>query len=708
MSFFDALRLLKRKWLLLTLVPLIFGISTYFFARHLPKTYSSNTTIYTGIASGYSLAGNAEANYNTTSNAFDNLINLIKARSTGEEVAYRLLADHLWQTSQQPALLATPEYSSLQENVSEGIRKELLGSTPAATLQNVRRYAQANNTNVLYWLLNSDNPTYSLKALGTLAVSRIGTSDLLRLEYDNTNPAICRQTLSLLTQVFLQQSRGLREGQTSSVVDYYEAELDSAKNRLTVAERENLAFNQANNIINYDEQSRNIAIDKDALNAALTTVRQEYEGAQAVLRAINQKLGNKQATLLSSGRVLEQRQKLSKLNAVLADQQLFNTQKGANAAKTKELQAEIDKTSQAILSNVNQYNDQTNTAEGIPNANLLAEWLQTMISVETNRAKLNVLTQRQNEFEKEYQRMAPLGATLKGIQRKISLAEQNYLAVLASLNASKASQKNTQFAGSLKVIDPPNLPMTPKTNLLVLLVLLSTLGGFIFVVGLILGLGLMDKSLRNPLIASRRIGLPVAGVMLDTHAPATKRLVASQQRSLDQLVHQILLKANTPPAPVPFVVGVFSVQRQEGKTTLCQALAQRCHEMGVQTLALYPDRENIDETLEAPSLFYPSAMAAVQGWQLDKLIQNAVPKRMTEISQPNVQVVLIEFPALLGDALPVGVLRQLNLIFLTVPATRTWRPTDHQTVERLRSATNAPVEVVLSGVELYQTEENLS
>ena len=708
MSLSDALRLLRRKWLLLVLVPLIFGVSTYFFARHLPKTYSSDTTIYTGIASGYSLTGNAEANYNTTSNAFDNLINLIKARSTKEEVAYQLLADHLWQTRQQPALLATPEFSDLRESLPGSLRRQLTGPTPAATLERVRRYAQTNTTNELYKLLNSSDPTYSLEALTKLTVERIGTSDLLRLGYESYSPAICRQTLSLLTQVFLQQSRGLREGQTSSVVAYYEAELDSAKSRLTSAERENLAFNQDNNIINYDEQSKNIAVDKDALSTELTTVRQEYEGAQATLRAIDRRLGDKQAALLSSGQVLEQRQKLSKLNAALADQQLFNTQKEAGAAKTRDLQAEVDKATQDILSNINQYSDQTNTAEGIPNTDLLTQWVQAMVLVETNRGKLSVLTQRQQEFEQEYQRMAPLGATLKGIQRKISLAEQNYLTVLASLNASKASQKNTQFAGSLKVIDPPNLPAAPKTNLLLLLVGLSMVGGFVFVTGLVLGLGLLDKSLKNPLIASRRIGLPVAGVMLDTQAPATRQLAASQQRSLDQLVHQILLRANTPPAPVPFVVGVFSVQRQEGKTTLCQALAHRCHEMGVQTLALYPDRDDVDETLAAPSLFYPAAAAAVQGWQLDQLIQHAVPKRMTEISQPNVQVVLIEFPALLGDALPVGVLRQLNLIFLTVPATRTWRPTDHQTVERLRAATTAPVEVVLSGVELYQTEGTLS
>jgi succinoglycan biosynthesis transport protein ExoP len=81
---------------------------------------------------------------------------------------------------------------------------------------------------------------------------------------------------------------------------------------------------------------------------------------------------------------------------------------------------------------------------------------------------------------------------------------------------------------------------------------------------------------------------------------------------------------------------------------------------------------------------------------------------MGETSAPNVQVVLVEFPALREEALPVGVLRQLNLVFLTVPATRAWRLTDHQSVEYLRAATSAPVEVVLSGVSPHHGEEVLS
>lgn len=709
MSLADVIRLLARKWLLLVLVPLILGVSTYFFARHLPKTYSSDTTIYTGIASGYSLSGTAQIDYNSTSNAFDNLINLIKARSTKEEVTYQLLATHLWQTSQQPSLLGTTPYTSLQEIPAE-LRRELTGATQSATFENVRRYALANTSNPIYQLLNSSNNTYSLAALNNLTAARIGTSDLIRLEFESYDPELCRYTLALATQAFLNQSKNLREGQTASVIEYYEAELIRAKARLAKAESDNLAFNRDNNIINYDEQSKNVAAEREALATQLAQMNQEYAGAQAALQTINRKLGGRSSSLLSSREVIEQRQKLSRLNAAIADQKLYSQQQEVGAAdKTRQLQAEADKTVKGMLSSVDDYYTHSTSTEGVPNKELLSEWMQDMVLVETSRAKLTVMNRRLQEFEHEYQRMAPLGATLKRIAREIDLAEKAYLTVLSSLNASKSSRQNTQLTAThLKIIDPPNLPLAPKTNKLLLLVLLSTVGGGVFITGLVLALGLLDKSLKTPLVAARRIGLPVAGIMLDTHVAPTKQLQASQQRSLDQLVRHILLKANTPPAPSPFVVGIFSVQRQEGKTTLCQALAQRCHEMGVQTLALYPDHDEIDDTFDVPSLFYPSEAAAVQGWPLDQLIQHAVPKRMSASSAPNIQIVLVEFPALREEALPVGVLRQLNLVFLTVPATRAWRLTDHQSVEYLRAATSAPVEVVLSGVAAHHGEEIFS
>ncbi len=705
MSFSDALRLLGRRWPLLLLVPLVLAGSTYFFARGLPQVFRSNTTIYTGIASGYSLSGNAEADYNKTSNAFDNLLNLVTARSTKQEVACQLLAQHLWATAQQPALLGAAPYRALAESLPIDVRRQLTGPTLAATLDHVRRLAQADNTNALYRLLNSVNTTYSLGALDRLSAVRIGASDLVKVEFESYDPELSRATLTLATQVLLAQSRDLRDGQTSSVISYYEAELAKAKARLSAAEAANLAFSRTHGIVDYDEQARTVTTEKEALAGELSQVNQQYAGAQAGLAAINRKLGGQQGALLNNRRVLEQRQKLGELNAAIADQQLLGRQEAGSEAKVRRLQAEADRTTQALRDNVDNYYTHSASAEGVPNEKLLNEYVQGMVQVETNRARLGVMNQRQQAFEREYQRMAPLGATLKKLGRDIDLAEKDYLAVLTSLNASKATQQNSSLTAKLKIVDPPNLPGKPSANKLLLLTLLSGLGGLTLITGLVLGAGLLDRSLRTPAVAAQRTGLPVAGLLPAAAARPTPLLAAARQRSLDQLVRHVLLKANTASTAAPFVVGVFSVERQPDGATLGQELARRCHARGIQTLALYPDDDDSttppdEESPTAPTLFYPTTAAAVRGWSLDELIQHAVPRCLPEVSAPAVQVLLIEFPALRDGYLPGGVLHQLHLIFLAVPATRPWQLTDHQTVETLRAATSAPVEVVLVGGEV--------
>jgi hypothetical protein len=56
--------------------------------------YSSQTILYTGLASGSSIEMDKTFNYQATNTAFDNLINIIESRETQEEVA-RLLAMHI-------------------------------------------------------------------------------------------------------------------------------------------------------------------------------------------------------------------------------------------------------------------------------------------------------------------------------------------------------------------------------------------------------------------------------------------------------------------------------------------------------------------------------------------------------------------------------------------------------------------------------------
>ena len=692
MSLADVFRLLLRNWKLLLAVPLVLGATIFVLTRHEKKTYASETTIYTGIASGYTLNGNAETDFFSTNNAFDNLLNLIKSRETKEEVAYQLLAHHLqMQDKLDPALLKWNSLMRLHGLLPAPLRHKLTGPTLAETLTRVRAYASANDTNELYKLLNSFDPTYSLDALGHVGAARIQSSDLVKLDYEAEDPAICRHTLELTMEVFTEKYRNLRMDQTATVIHYYETETAKALQLLNAAEDKFLAFNRDNNIINYYEQTKYIAGERESLYAEITKLQMQSAAAESRLEVVAQKLAGRSAALMSTGELLKQRRQLEKLQTQLANYQLFARlhESAAPGPSPKELQTQIDQVTEAMRATLNEHYSQVISVEGIQSKTLIDEWLHNLLEATDSKAKIGVMQRRKQEFMEEYHKMAPLGATLKRIEREIDLTQKTYFSLLTSLNSSRASQQNNELTTDLKVVAPPFLPLHAKGGKRIMLVAGGAFGGFFFVAATLLGLGLLDKSLRKPSIAAEHTGLPVLG-MLPPFVDGAPGLYA--QATLDHLTRQLLRKAGANAAAQPYVVGVVSTRRQEGKTTLVQALARSCNALGLPTLAVHPDGTDAGPD----ALYYPPALATVQRWHLDQLTQGQAGQ---------VQLVLLELPALLEATYPVAVLPELHLVLLALKTTREWQPKDSQALAELRAETTAPAEVVLCGVEAFASKE---
>jgi succinoglycan biosynthesis transport protein ExoP len=703
MSFSAVLRLLRRHWLLLLLVPLVLGASTYFFTRHEKKSFLSETTIYTGAASGYSIEGNADPNFFAANNASDNLLTLLNSRDTKEEAILRLLATHLMLPAPNPAVLGAPGWQHLREVVPANVRPQLVGPTLDSTQHCVARYARANDHNPLTQLLNSTDPTYSLTALGRVTAARVGASDLLKVSYEADDPAVARQTLALLVEVFMERNKGLRSGQTSSVIRYYDTATRRAKQRLDSAERRFLAFSRANRLVNFDEQTKDIATAKEALDAEYNQVDMQYAGAVSALQAVTKRLAGRGAALRGSSQLLEQRQQLGRLNAQIADQELFarQSENGAAATRLAQLRAEAEAAARAIQASVSSYYEQTTSVDGIPTKTLLDDWVKNTVQVEENKARLAVMARHRASFEQEYARLAPLGATLKGIEREIALAEKDYLALLGKLNESQASQENNQMMPNLRVVDPPFLPGQPKGSKRLLLVLLGAVGGFVCTAAGVLAVGLLDKTLRAPGPAALRTELPIGGVWPD--AVGSKAVPpAYLDRAAAYLARHVLLQAAATTHPAPVVVGVLSMRRQQGKTTICEALADHCSALGFTTLALYPHAEPAGTAATISpglsQLCYPAEKAAVLGWSLAELTQGAA-----EVPQ----LILLEMPSLLEDTYPVALLPHLDFVLLTAQASATWPHAEQQTVADLRAATTAPIELVLVGVAPDECEELL-
>ena len=302
----EFLRLMRRHWLLLVLVPLTTAASIYFFSRFQDKKYKSDTVIYTGIASGYKIEGgnnDAGGNWNATSTAFDNLLTLMNSRDTRQEVALRLLAWHLTTDPagfEMPATDAAPaagRLASLVNRVLDGQpaapkqllpaaeRERLTGATEEETIARLTAAYKQGPGSPVYRLVNSKAPLYSETALAAIAASRVKDSDLIQIEYTATDPAISQKTLEILTQVFIRKHKELFTGQNETVIGYFDQASQKAAQRLQTAEQRLLAFHQKHNIVDYDKQIVASTDEKQLAADKYNQMEMQYAGASVTRKA---------------------------------------------------------------------------------------------------------------------------------------------------------------------------------------------------------------------------------------------------------------------------------------------------------------------------------------------------------------------------------------------------------------------------------------
>ena len=98
MNLLQFIRLILRNLGTTIIVPIVVAITVFFSTKNSPENFKSSTTLYTGFASGYSIENGEKAkiDFHAITISFDNLINIVKAKDTKEEIALRLLAHHIF------------------------------------------------------------------------------------------------------------------------------------------------------------------------------------------------------------------------------------------------------------------------------------------------------------------------------------------------------------------------------------------------------------------------------------------------------------------------------------------------------------------------------------------------------------------------------------------------------------------------------------
>jgi uncharacterized protein involved in exopolysaccharide biosynthesis/Mrp family chromosome partitioning ATPase len=779
----DIIRLLRKHIVLLLLIPALLGAAVMLLTKNI---YSSQTTLYTGMTSGTSVQLDQSCNFFTTNAAFDNLITVIQSRETSQEVSIRLLAQHLMFSHHDARYLSMQSFLDLKRTTPAYINKLIVrhlygkGKSPVVmeredttkspagfsftdrnenmqnlqpgyldpvayeqTVKNLYDYMMKDDTNYIYRLLNFNNPHYSIKAISSVGVQRISSSDLIELRYNSDDPGICQQTLVMLTEVCMKNYKKIKESRSDAVVKYFEYKLKVGAAKLSEAEDRLLRFDEEHKIINFADQSRAAGTAAGNLETLLQNKRVKLAGDNAAIQKLEEKMNAQQALQQRSASLITKRNELAEINTRIA------TSGGGDSEEMTRLRDRASTLKKEISDLVDEmYNSKATTGDVTQNS-LMENYVSSVKDYQETKTEITGLEGKIQNAQKEYNEYAPAGVVLKRIEREISVAEQEYLELLKGLNLAKLKVQDVELSSNIKAVDPPYYPLSPNPTKRLLLVVVAALFGFLIVLTVILVLEYFDGTLKNPEKASKILGLDPAGVYPRiTEKTTTDNLPFITNRLMEMMIQQVELHPKGRlMSHEPRTILFFSTQNEEGKTTILNNMAMKLKKQGKKVVVVNFSGESMTQTdisrmesqQESEPVLEPVLINGVQGkaslkageqpmrekgnresLTLAKTESNVEEQLIYHVDESYYSIanaadllagsqysqgispdyILVELPPILYFPYPSGLAASADMSIMVCRSNRTWSQADHGALETFMKHTRHKPLFLLNGVEM--------
>lgn len=670
MDIYRLIHLVIKNLLWLVFLPLLAGALMYLLTMKQSLKYSTRASVFTAITSNTSLEdlGQSRVDYFATKTAYNNLLSVISSDHVITQTSIRLLAKHL--------VLKKPVYNKLSEKsfteLHEIIPSEIVAlvdyTSEEKTYQNLRGYLKQDKDNFLYGLLNFDHPHYSHKAISKVKTIQMGGSDIIELSYQSNDPGVAYETLKILIDIFIERYAGLKKTQTNAVVGYFETQLKKASEQLSDAEDRLLIFNKKNSIINYYEQTKHISSQQEKIEVKLQDILMEYQAASAVLVKLEDESKSRFKINLRNERILSIRKKLIKTNQELADLEIKSKDLIISSPKGDRIKREKKAFEEELRREISLLNTFENNSEGIAIETLLNEWLETVIEYESAKAKLISMELKHKEFLQLYAKYAPLGAKLKRIEREIGVKEKAYLEILHHLELAKLKQQNQEMMADMRILDEPTLSIDPEPTKRKIFVVVIVFFTFIFLLTGIVVFELLDKTIKNSLHFNQLSTLSVKGVYVLEKEYKKVKIEIVKKKGLKTVSETIINQRNILEANETIYVQFLSHYEQEGKSHIINLFKTELEKIGYNIQILNFSNQ-------------------VDDFKEDNLLKDLYKKKTYRDfiqKDKNIDVVLIEVPALADNLFNTILLRTASLTYLIVDAGRTWSSADDFLLDKVK------------------------
>ena len=661
--------LYKIRWYLIIL-PLIALIVAWFMTRNMERVYDANTTIYTGMITGYNLEGGVGAAGGQSQTNITNLMLLMTTDVTIHEVSLRLFARCMMygNPSKDNNYISSEHFRQLSATVPADVKALINHNSEQATYANLKAYERPSQDNYIFGLLNY-HPWFGINSITSrLKVMQLEHSDIIDIAYSANDAGITYNTLDILNEVFARQYQQLRFGETNDVIKFFEREVARLYKILTGAEDDLIRYNVAKRIINYDEQTKQLTVLDAGQQTSDNDQLMNYTTAKSLMDYLERQLGDRAKIIRANRDFTDQITDISRIQSRISNLRLMNSEGGEGNVESQLELAKAEKMLQDRTARVKELTRDIeagsySTETGVKANDMIARWLEQVLLLEKTKAEMSAQDIMRQKLDRQILYYAPIGATLSRKDRHISFIEGNYMEMLKALNAARLRQRNLQMTtAKLRVLNPPMFPMNAQPTNRLMILLGAFLVTFMLTALYFFIIELLDRTLRDRMRSERITKVPVMGCFPKESTLRYRRFnktiadMARRQLSKFLLPHFKEGQQN--------VLNLISTDAGNGKSYIAQELENYWVSIGLQVRRLTYDEDYLAED----SRFI-----------MAKDIKDICPDIL-----PN-EIAIIEYPNLDDNSVPPALLNMGTINLLVTRANRTWKDVDQKALKELQS-----------------------
>ena len=658
----------KIRWYLIIL-PMIALVIAWYSTRDMERVFDTNTTIYTGMITGYNLEGGTGTAGGNSQINITNLMLLITTDATVHEVSLRLFARCMMygNANKDNNYISAEHYRQLYNSVPTEVKALINHNSENATYANLKAYERPSADNYVFGLTNY-HPYFGINSITSrLKVVQLQRSDIIDIGYSCNDAGIAYNTLDILNEVFARQYSLLRYGETNNVIKFFEREVARLYRILTNAEDDLIRYNVEKRVINYGEQTSQLASLDASQKTSDNNIIIDKTTTRALMNYLERQLGDRAKVIKANKDFTNQVTDISRIQSRISNLRLMNSEGGSGSEVEAQLElAKAEKMLQNASANVrNLVKDieagNYNTESGVKASDMIGRWLDQVLLLEKAKAQESAQDIMREKLDNEILYYAPIGATLARKDRHISFIEGNYMEMLKALNSARLRQKNLQMStATLRVLNPPMFPMNAQPTNRSMTLLGAFILTFMFTALYFFIIELLDRTLRDRMRSERITKIPVMGCFPKESNLRYRRF----NKTIADMALRQLSKALLPhfEEGTQNVLNLISTDAANGKSYIAQELENYWISIGLQVRRITYDEDYLAED----SRFI-----------MAKDIKDICPDLL-----PN-EIAIVEYPNLDDNSIPPALLNMGTINLMVTRANRTWKDVDQKALKEL-------------------------